>query len=220
MKPPAYKPTSEKFYRLQAVGVALFLTALLFYLLPLTQILGGKPEELLTLQPVDYADPPPKPQLEEEPEVEEEPEPEPLPELDEPPPPKPELASLAVDLRTGPAYVDQAFDLGSFGVAPDVGKDLVFEIADLDRIPRCIKPGQLVYPAELKRFQLEGEVRLLVLISKEGRVKVVEVDKSAHPAFERAAIKAAESSLYESPVKDGLPVAVRFYLPVKFKFRD
>ena len=183
MKPPAYKPTSEKFYRLQAVGVALFLTALLFYLLPLTQILGGKPEELLTLQPVDYADPPPKPQLEEEPEVEEEPEPEPLPELDEPPPPKPELASLAVDLRTGPAYVDQAFDLGSFGVAPDVGKDLIFEIADLDRIPRCIKPGQLVYPAELKRFQLEGEVRLLVLISKEGRVKVVEVDKSAHPCF-------------------------------------
>ena len=72
MKPPAYKPTSEKFYRLQAVGVALFLTALLFYLLPLTQILGGKPEELLTLQPVDYADPPPKPQLEEEPEVEQE----------------------------------------------------------------------------------------------------------------------------------------------------
>ena len=99
-------------------------------------------------------------------------------------------------------------------------KTLFFEIADLDRIPRCIKPGQLVYPAELKRFQLEGEVRLLVLISKEGRVKVVEVDKSAHPAFDRAAIKAAESSLYESPVKDGLPVAVRFYLPVKFKFRD
>ena len=45
MKPPAYNPTSEKFYRLQAVGVALFLTALLFYLLPLTQILGGKSQK-------------------------------------------------------------------------------------------------------------------------------------------------------------------------------
>lgn len=220
MKPPAYKPSSGRLHRVQAAGVALTVTALMFFMLPFTQFFGNQADERINLQPVDYADPPPPPQLQDEPDSEEEPEPEPLPELDEPPPPKPELASLAVDLRAGPTYTKQAFDLGNFGVAPDIAKDFVFEIADLDRIPRCIKNGRLTYPAELKRFQLEGEVRLLVLISKEGRVKVLKVDKSAHPAFDRAAIQAAESSLYESPVKDGLPVAVRFYLPVKFKFRD
>lgn len=220
MKRPVYKPSTGQLHRLQAAGVALFVTALMFCMLPFTQFLGGKPEDTIILNPVDYADPIPKAQQNKEPPSEDVPDPELLPKLDEPPPPKPTLASLEVDLNAGPTYVEHAFDLGSFGVAPSAGKDLVFEIADLDRQPRCIKKGQLIYPPELKQFELNGEVRLLVLINRDGRVKVLEVDKSAHPAFDRAAIRAAESSLYESPLKAGSPVSVRFYLPVKFKFRN
>jgi TonB family protein len=220
MKRPTYSSPRGKLHRFQAAAVALLVTVLMFCMLPFTQFLGGKPEDVITLTPVDYAEPPPKMEQEEQAPPEDQPQTETPPELDQQPPPKPVLANLEVDLNTGPAYVDHAFDLGRFGMAPDAGKDLVFEISDLDQTPRCIKLGQLVYPPELKKFQLAGEVRLLILISREGRVKVLEVEKSAHPAFDRAAIKAAETSLYESPLKDGVPVAVRFFLPVKFKFRN
>ena len=219
MSRPAYRPKGSHLHRLQAAGVAFFVTLLMFLMLPLTQFLGHEPEDFVTLTPVDYAEPPPKADLKEEPPPEEKLR-DSLPELEKPPSPKPSLASLRVSLDIGPSYFEQAFELGDFGLAPDASKDLIFEIADLDRQPRCIRKGSLIYPAELKRFQLSGEVRLLILISKEGRVKVLEVEKSAHPAFDRAAIRAAETSLYESPLKDGEPVAVRFFLPVKFKFRN
>ena len=83
MKPPAYKPSSGRLHRVQAAGVALTVTALMFFMLPFTQFFGNQADERINLQPVDYADPPPPPQLQEEPDSEEEPEPEPLPELDE-----------------------------------------------------------------------------------------------------------------------------------------
>jgi TonB family protein len=124
-----------------------------------------------------------------------------------------------VDLNIGPSYADPSFNLGEFGVAPDADNTFVFELSDLDGTPRCIRQGKLLYPNELKRFKLSGEVRLVVLIRKDGTVKVLEVQKSTHPAFERAAIQAAETSLYESPRRNGEAVAVRFFLPVKFEFQ-
>ena len=219
MTRPTLQPQPDERHLLR-VGVGAGAITLLIYLtLPLTQFLAKEPETPVVLTPVDYVEPPPKPISEDIPPIEEPQPAETPPELDQPPPEKPSLASLQVDLNIGPSYASQAFKLTGFGKAPDADKDTVFSLQDLDGTPRCIRPGRLVYPPELKRFKLNGEVRLLVLIRKDGTVKVVEVDKSAHPSFDRAAIRAAETSLYETPLKEGKPVAVRFYLPVRFEFQ-
>jgi len=219
MTRPTLQPVPEERHLLR-VGVGAGAITLLIYLtLPLTQFLAKELETPVVLTPVDYVEPPPKPIAEDIPPMDEPPPAEPPPDLDQPPPDKPSLAALQVNLNIGPSYASQAFNLTGFGVAPDPSQELVFSLQDLDGTPRCIRPGRLVYPPELKRFQLNGEVRLLVLIRKDGSVKALEVDKSAHPSFDRAAIKAAETSLYETPLKDGQPVAVRFYLPVRFEFQ-
>ena len=60
-------------------------------------------------------------------------------------------------------------------------------------------------------------MRLLVVIDPIGHVKVIQVLESTHPEFTRAAITAAEQSLYESPRKGGAAVSARYTLRVPFR---
>ena len=211
------KPEGHHFLR---VGIGAGTITLLIYLtLPFTQFLAKELEPTVQITPVDYVEPPLKPISEDIPPIEDPPPAASPPKLDSPPPEKPSLASLKVDLNIGPSYAAPGFNLSNFGVAPDAHNDLVFELADLDNTPRCIRRGKLLYPNELKRFKLSGVVRLVVLMRKDGTIKVEEVQKSDHPSFTQAAIQAAETSLYETPLRNGEPVDVRFFLPVKFEYQ-
>jgi hypothetical protein len=44
----------------------------------------------------------------------------------------------------------------------------------------------------------------------------MEIVSSSHPEFIKPSRDAAESSIYESPKRNGVPVKVQFYLPVRF----
>ncbi len=211
------QPSSN--HRIKVATGSVMLTLAIYLTLPFTQFLAKEFEPAVELMPVDYVEPPPKPVSEDIPPIEEPPPTPPPPKLDVPPPEKPDLAALNVNLNIGPSYAASGFNLGGFGVAPDISEIGVFELSDLDRTPRCIRRGKLIYPNELKRFKLSGVVRLVVLIRKDGTVKVEEVQKSDHPSFRQAAIKAAETSLYETPLRKGEPVDVRFFLPVKFEYQ-
>ena len=219
MQTPKLDPKPESFHHVQVAIGSVVLTLGIYLTLPFTQFLAKELEPQVQLTPVDYVEPPPKPVSEDIPPIEEPPTTPPKPELDVPPPEKPALAALNVDLNIGPSYAAPGFNLTGFGVAPDIDDIGVFELTDLDGTPRCIRRGKLIYPNELKRFKLSGEVRLLILIRKDGTVKVESVNKSDHPSFERSAFKAAETSLYETPLRKGEPVSVRFILPVKFEFQ-
>lgn len=122
-----------------------------------------------------------------------------------------------VSLEVGPGDFKAAFSLAGFNPIPEgFGKDLVFDLHDLDRNPSVLKRGRLRYPSNLKRLGLEGEVRLLIQIDEKGRVKVLEVVSSTHPDFVRPSREAAENSVYEPPRRNGEVVKVQFYLPVRF----
>ena len=218
MPPPNLQPRPDTFHHIRVGAGAVLLTLFIYLTLPFSHFLANEPEDNYLLTPVDYAEPPPN-SVSEEVEPIEEPQPEtPPPDLQDPPAEKPALAALQVNLDIGPSYASPSFQLSDAWKAPDEG-ELVFDLADLDKTPRLLRSGKLVYPTKLKPFKLSGDVRLLVMIRKDGSVKVVEVDKSAHPLFDRAAIQAAESSLFETPLKDGQPVSARYYLPVHFEFQ-
>ena len=140
--------------------------------------------------------------------------------------PAPELTKTNIALDTTPMSISldvtpgdfkAAFSLASYNPAPNgLGQDLVFSLHELDRNPSVIKRGNLIYPSNLKRRGLEGEVKLLVQIDEQGKVKVLEVVSSTHPDFAEPSKIAAESSVYEPPMRNGEPVRTQFYLPIRF----
>jgi protein TonB len=128
---------------------------------------------------------------------------------------------LTVTLEVGPGDFKAAFALTNYNPAPDgYGQELVFALHDLDGNPNVIKKGILTYPPKLMRQNLEGEVKLLVLINEKGKVRVLDVVSSTHPDFIESSRKAAEDSIYQPPKRNGEPVKVQFYLPIRFTLLD
>ena len=197
---------------------SLFLAALvsfgLFCMLPLSEFV--RPDEWV-VRPVEVPtySPPPPPKTEMEKEV--------VQKLDLPAPaldtPQVRLINepSAATLEVGPGDFKAAFSLANYNPAPTgFAGEMVFSMHDLDRNPAVLKRGSLVYPSHLRRKGLEGEVKLLVQINEQGRVKVLETVSSTHPDFIEPSRKAAQGSVYEPPTRNGKPVKVEFFLPVRF----
>jgi len=196
----------------------LLCTGGVFFLLPFTQMIAGfgkkKPDYIsvdVALQPP----PPPPPDLDLPPPPEEEP---PPPEMQE----QMQQLSLsqldvALNLGTGNAMAG-AFSFEGFGLdASDTADDLqIFDIKDLDQVPRMIQQGQFVYPAELRRARVTGSVSLVVIIDERGGVTVEEVAEGRVRQFVDSATRFAETSRFEPPMKNGEPVRARYTFPVRF----
>ena len=186
----------------------------LFCLLSLSEFV--RPDEWV-VRPVEVPtySPPPPPKTEMEKEV--------VKKLDLPAPaldtPQVRLINepSAATLEVGPGDFKAAFSLANYNPAPTgLAGEMVFSMHDLDRNPAVLKRGSLIYPSHLRRKGLEGEVKLLVQINEQGRVKVLETVSSTHPDFIEPSRKAAEGSVYEPPTRNGKAVKVEFYLPVRF----
>lgn len=79
----------------------------------------------------------------------------------------------------------------------------------------------IVYPAQAVTEKIEGKVVLQFTITKKGRIKDVEVIKSAHPLLDAEAVCVLERMPRWVPgQKDGKPVNVKFFLPVTFKLNE
>lgn len=126
-------------------------------------------------------------------------------------PPAPSGISTDVNMLVVPPTAS----IGQGGAAPKL-----FDIAELDRVPNRIRTGPLNYPNEFLRSRTEGDVVLLVIIDPRGRVEVGRVIESTHPEFTRAAVTAAELSLYESPKKGGVAVSAQYTLRVPFRLAE
>ncbi len=131
------------------------------------------------------------------------------------------IESLSTNLEVGPGDFKAQFSLNNLNpTAGGFEGELVFALHELDRTPNVLKRGTLRYPSLLKRRGVEGEVKLLIQIDETGRVKVLEVVSSTHPDFIEPSKKAAEGSTYEPPQRNGEPVKVQFYLPVRYSLLD
>ena len=76
----------------------------------------------------------------------------------------------------------------------------------------------IVYPAQAVTEKIEGRVMLQFVVSKRGRIKDVEVVKSAHPLLDAEAVRVLERMPRWVPgKKDGKPINVKYALPVTFK---
>ena len=79
---------------------------------------------------------------------------------------------------------------------------------------RMIKPD---YPRLARRFGKEGKVVLRLFIDEHGRLLNVEIVEKAGYGFDEAAIEAVKASAFRPAKLNGISVACKALLPVRFK---
>ena len=87
----------------------------------------------------------------------------------------------------------------------------------LTQAPQFLHKEEPVYPKIMRARSIAGLVKLEALIDENGRVRNVEVIKSAGEHFDHAAKQAMIKSTFIPAEVDGKPVAVLLRVPVKFK---
>jgi len=78
---------------------------------------------------------------------------------------------------------------------------------------------QLIYPPQANRQRIEGVVYLELFIDREGVIRKIEVLKDPGYGLAEAAVKAFQGVRCTPAEANGLPVAVRYRYPIRFKLR-
>jgi len=107
--------------------------------------------------------------------------------------------------------VDLSIDSKSLGT-----DELIFEIGDVEEIPRAVRRIQPNYPAVLKRKKVEGMVSLVFIIDTDGNVVAPSVEKSTHVEFEEPALDAIRRWKFTPGKRGGEAVKTRVRLPLQF----
>jgi periplasmic protein TonB len=108
---------------------------------------------------------------------------------------------------------------GTGGIASKIGD--VFNLKDLDQRPevRGVRAAP-VYPFEMKRAGIPGEVVLRFIVDTNGDVRDVEVVSSSQREFESAAIQALYKWKFKPGRKGGKAVNTRMQIPINFNLND
>ena len=154
----------------------------------------SEPQTVSLIKLKDTAPPPPEPEKEI-------PEPEEKPNLDF----MPELAAPSI---TGPDPLDIqiSLDPSLFAMAPARG-DFIFNSDDLDQPPRQMFRTEPVYPYRARQRNVEGEVKVKLLVKADGTVASLTILESTPQGVFDEAVKKAVPSWRFSPGKiDGRAV--------------
>lgn len=86
--------------------------------------------------------------------------------------------------------------------------------------PQVVQAVAPVFPTNLNRGGVEGEVRLMCLINEQGRVRHIAVAAGSDPQFVDSARQALEKWEFTPGSRDGRPVAMSIVVPINFVFDD
>ncbi|WP_412062039.1 energy transducer TonB [Rubrivirga sp. IMCC45206] len=78
---------------------------------------------------------------------------------------------------------------------------------------------RLVYPERMRRAGVEGAVLVQFVVGETGAVECAEVVSSPHPDFTASALAAVRASSFTPGTQGGVPVRVRFAVPLTFALR-
>jgi protein TonB len=195
------------------------MTMVILFLIPFTQYITSLADGGPDIRTVDIAPPPPPPppEFEEPPEVEKMEEA--APDI-APPPPNLSFSQLEVALEAGIGdAMGAGFGFGGFAVQPDIAADLeLFDVKDLDEVPRPRVIVKMEPPIRFKRERIGGIVKLEVAIDEQGNTAVLSIIETSDSELNESAIKAAEQWKWTSPKKNGKAVRARYIFPIGFSF--
>jgi protein TonB len=209
-------PEFDQGWGLSLVG-AVFLAGLVFVILPFTTAISASRSRQLMLTRAEVVAPVPEERDAPPPPPEEKPEdqPEPEPQLADTPQSVPLSADLDLAVGSGGALAGLG-DLKGMVSGAGVG-DETFSGDDLEQRAQAVSQAPPVYPPELRKARLEGQVVIDFVVEENGRVADARVDRSSHPEFEKAALEAIRKWRFRPGVREGKPV--RSYNRQSFRFR-
>ncbi len=191
--------------------LGLLVTFLIFVAIPMTHLMTDYEQPPESIEEWIVATPPPPPPPEEE---------EPPPELESEPPP---ITLEQLDVILNPGTGSTGLMAGDFALPhlrqvnqQDLGSLEIFEIGDLDQLPRPRRQMPPVFPPNALRMGLNGRVLLEFIITAEGRVINAKVISSSDPIFESYAIEAVRKWVFTPGEKDGKKVNTRTRVPIPF----
>jgi len=198
------------------VGGTLLLAALLFLLIPFTQMLQTPEEPDLTVRKILIsAIPPPKsPPL-----PEETPPPEPLETVPEMPQDPPPIDLQLLDIALSPGSGD-AIAMGT--PMPQLQQtetvqniQELFSFEDLSEVPRLLHAPNFRFPSSLSRRGInEGKVIVEIEIQTDGRAKLLRISSSTHRELEPVAEAIISRARFTKPLVNGQPQKVRGRFPL------
>ncbi|MGE3801694.1 MAG: energy transducer TonB [Candidatus Kapaibacterium sp.] len=80
--------------------------------------------------------------------------------------------------------------------------------------------SHLKYPTLAEEQGLEGTVYVKVGIDKLGKVRKVQITRSANSLFNEAATEAVRKTTFSPAIQNGYPVEMSITIPVRFKLQD
>ena len=92
----------------------------------------------------------------------------------------------------------------------------VATLAPTDDPPKPLRTVPPVYPFDMQRDALAGEVKLSAIVDVGGRVQDARVEDTTHPSFSQPALEAFQQWTFQPAVREGTPVAVRVAIPMRF----
>jgi protein TonB len=194
-------------------------TAALFMVLPLVQMISAFTNESQGMASIDRSMPPPPPPPQEALPPPEKKETDEFPEMNKSIP-KLKLNQLELALNPGTGGASASGGLFfhfSFDVMEEL--EMIFELSEIERIPRAISQTQPIHPHVLRRAGIEGQVDLQFIVTSTGRVRSVSVLRGKEKEFVRAAIVAVRQWMFEPGMKDGKAVNVRMRVPIVFTLK-
>ncbi len=107
---------------------------------------------------------------------------------------------------------------GTAGVGHGLGK--LFDLAELDQGPVLRFQAKPIYPYEMTRSGIEGQVTVSFVVDPNGRVRDAVAVSSTHRAFESAATQAVLKWRFTPGTKNGRPVATRMIIAITFNIQN
>lgn len=219
---PAQLPQSNrKLTGLLALAGAVFLAALLFLIIPISQALQDSDIQTVILREIEpvVLTPPKPPVIEEKRQIEKTPDK--IPEL-EPEPPELELSQLELSLNPGVGEaLSMGVQAGAFEVNVDAIGDIekIFDFAELERPPDLIN-GHIIkpdFPRELERLGIkEVKLTLEILIDQKGKAHFQKILAASHShrKVDQEARRLVKLLRFTIPKRDGQPVKTRAKFPL------
>lgn len=215
-----YRTKEFKRVPLGSSGLAILMMLALLGMLPFTQYLAGLKKQDLQVRNFEISAPPPQFTPPEPPPPEPPPEQEAPPEM-ESPPPQISLSALNMSLNPGVGGALAAdVSMGQIGVdASETMKDIgLFEMSELDEMPRKIREGRPVIPPKMSRNKINGYIRLEGVINEDGSVEYVRTIEASHREYETAFIGYMGGLRYTQPMMGGKPVKAKVYVEVPIRW--
>jgi protein TonB len=100
------------------------------------------------------------------------------------------------------------------------GFGVVFDLAQLDRIPEATVQASPIFPVSLKKDVSEARVVVNFIVTTEGTVANAYVEDSTHFGFNEAAVTGVSKWKFRPGMKAGRRVNTRMIVPIIFRLLE